>query len=220
MRRNPISKSNLKARSLCWILTACVRSHDFSLNSESKVVFRSRPSILKPEALAIVGLSLSFFSNHFAEVTQRPLQPPHPPIPSPPRKSGPPSTPTSKGVCSVSWPNWLSSCSSPKPNYPSTRRHPMLTRQNNLKIRPEHLDRQALIYIRQSTMIQVRDHTGSTTRQYDLAERALALGWPQERIRVIDQDQGHSGASAVGRDGFQLLVAEVGLKHAGAVLCV
>jgi DNA invertase Pin-like site-specific DNA recombinase len=90
----------------------------------------------------------------------------------------------------------------------------------NLKIRPDHLDRQALIYIRQSTMMQVRDHTGSTTRQYDLAGRALTLGWPQERIRVIDQDQGHSGASAVGRDGFQLLVAEVGLKHAGAVLCL
>jgi DNA invertase Pin-like site-specific DNA recombinase len=92
--------------------------------------------------------------------------------------------------------------------------------QTNLKIRPDHLDRQALIYIRQSTMIQVRDHTGSTTRQYDLQGRALALGWPQERIRVIDQDQGHSGASAVGRDGFQLLVAEVGLKHAGAVPCL
>jgi len=81
----------------------------------------------------------------------------------------------------------------------------MLTRQNNLKLRPEHLDRQALIYVRQSTIIQVRDHTGSTTRQYDLAERALSLGWPRERIRVIDQDQGHSGASAVGRDGFQSL---------------
>ena len=92
--------------------------------------------------------------------------------------------------------------------------------QTNLKIRPDHLDRQAIIYIRQSTMIQVRDHTGSTARQYDLASRALALGWPQERIRLIDQDQGHSGASAVGRDGFQLLVAEVGLKHAGAVFCL
>lgn len=96
----------------------------------------------------------------------------------------------------------------------------MSSLQTNLKIRPDHLDRQAIIYIRQSTLIQVRDHTGSTTRQYDLANRALALGWPQQRIRVIDQDQGHSGASAVGRDGFQLLVAEVGLKHAGAVLCL
>lgn len=96
----------------------------------------------------------------------------------------------------------------------------MLIRQSNLKLRPEHLDRQALIYVRQSTMMQVRDHTGSAMRQYDLAERALALGWPRERVRVIDQDQGHSGASAVGRDGFQSLVAEVGLKHAGAVLCL
>jgi len=96
----------------------------------------------------------------------------------------------------------------------------MHSHQTNLKIRPDHLDRQALIYIRQSTMLQVRDHTGSTARQYDLTGRALALGWPQERIRVIDQDQGHSGASAVGRDGFQSLVAEVGLKRAGAVLCL
>ena len=90
----------------------------------------------------------------------------------------------------------------------------------NLKIRPDHLDRQALIYVRQSTMIQVRENTGSTARQYDLVPRALNLGWPTEHIRVIDQDQGHSGASAAGRDGFQFLVAEVSLKHAGAVLCL
>jgi DNA invertase Pin-like site-specific DNA recombinase len=95
-----------------------------------------------------------------------------------------------------------------------------LPRLNSLKIRPDHLDRQALIYVRQSTLIQVRENTGSTARQYDLAKRAAALGWPTDRIRVIDQDQGHSGASAVGRDGFQLLVAEVGLKHAGAVFCL
>jgi len=96
----------------------------------------------------------------------------------------------------------------------------MLARLNNLKIRPDHLDRQALIYVRQSTMMQVRNNTGSTARQYDLVPRALDLGWPKEHIHVIDQDQGHSGASAAGRDGFQLLVAEVGLKHAGAVLCL
>lgn len=95
-----------------------------------------------------------------------------------------------------------------------------LSRLTNLKIRPEHLDRQALIYVRQSTLMQVRENTGSTTRQYDLVPRAVDLGWPQERIRVIDQDQGHSGASAAGRDGFQRLVAEVGLKHAGAVFCL
>ena len=86
------------------------------------------------------------------------------------------------------------------------------------KLRPDHFDRQAFIYVRQSTLLQVRDNTASTARQYDLVQRALDLGWPREHITVIDQDQGHSGASAIGRDGFQLLVSEVGLGHAGAVL--
>src|SRR4051795_8692375 len=86
------------------------------------------------------------------------------------------------------------------------------------KVRPDHLDRLALVYVRQSTMIQVRDNIASTARQYDLAGRARDLGWPPERIQVIDQDQGHSGASAAGRDGFQHLVAQVGLGRTGAVL--
>ncbi|HEV8637888.1 MAG TPA: recombinase family protein [Chloroflexota bacterium] len=86
------------------------------------------------------------------------------------------------------------------------------------KIRPDHLARDAWIYVRQSSLAQVRTHTASAARQYDLVQRALALGWPREHIRVVDQDQGHSGASAAGRDGFQALVAEVGLGRAGAVL--
>jgi DNA invertase Pin-like site-specific DNA recombinase len=86
------------------------------------------------------------------------------------------------------------------------------------KIRPDHLDRLALIYVRQSTPLQVREHTGSASRQYDRAGRAGDLGWPTERIQVIDQDQGRSGASSAGRDGFQHLVAQVGLGRAGAVL--
>jgi DNA invertase Pin-like site-specific DNA recombinase len=86
------------------------------------------------------------------------------------------------------------------------------------KIRPDHLDRLALIYVRQSTPLQVREHTGSAARQYDLAGRARDLGWPAERVQVIDQDQGRSGASSAGRDGFQHLVAQVGLGRAGAVL--
>lgn len=94
----------------------------------------------------------------------------------------------------------------------------MPSRLSSPKIRPDHLDRQALIYVRQSSPMQVRDHTASTARQYDLAQTADRLGWPQERIRVIDQDQGHSGVSALGRDGFQHLMAEVGLGRAGAVL--
>ena len=91
--------------------------------------------------------------------------------------------------------------------------HPSLN-----KIQPDHLERNAIIYVRQSSLIQVRDNTASTMRQYDLMQRALSLGWPPDRIHVIDQDQGHSGSSTIGRDGFQSLVAEVGLKHCGAVL--
>src|SRR5882724_5754288 len=86
------------------------------------------------------------------------------------------------------------------------------------KIRPAHLEQQAFIYVRQSTLFQVREHTASTARQYDLAQRARDLGWPREYITIIDQDQGHSGASTAGRDGFQALLVEVGLGHAGAVL--
>ena len=94
----------------------------------------------------------------------------------------------------------------------------MPPRSAPLKIRTEHLDRQALIYVRQSTPIQVRDNIASTARQYDLARRAELFGWPKGQIHVIDQDQGHSGASALGRDGFQYLMAEVGLGRVGAVL--
>jgi DNA invertase Pin-like site-specific DNA recombinase len=94
----------------------------------------------------------------------------------------------------------------------------MSSRYSSPKIRPEHLDRDALIYVRQSSAIQVRINTASTARQYDLARYAENLGWPKQRIKIIDQDQGHSGASARGRDGFQHLVAEVCLGHAGAVL--
>jgi DNA invertase Pin-like site-specific DNA recombinase len=86
------------------------------------------------------------------------------------------------------------------------------------KIRPDHLDRVAQVYVRQSTMIQVRENTASGARQYDLAGRARDLGWPPTRIQVIDQDQGRSGASIEGRDGFQHLIAQVALGRVGAVL--
>src|SRR2546427_13149197 len=86
------------------------------------------------------------------------------------------------------------------------------------KIRPAHLERRAFIDIRQSTLFQVREHTASTARQYDLVQRARDLGWAPEQITVIDQDQGRSGASTTGRVGFQTLIADVGLGQAGAVL--
>lgn len=82
----------------------------------------------------------------------------------------------------------------------------------------EHLKRSAYLYVRQSTLRQVLENTESTQRQYALRRRALALGWPEERIIVIDHDQGQSGASTVDREGFQRLVAEVGLGKAGMVM--
>ena len=95
----------------------------------------------------------------------------------------------------------------------------MITQVNSIKLRNEHLTRPALVYVRQSTLMQVRDNTASTTRQYQLAQHAQALGWPEHLVVVIDQDQGRSGAFGAGRDGFAYLMADVGLGRAGAVLC-
>lgn len=86
------------------------------------------------------------------------------------------------------------------------------------KVTTRHLARNAYLYVRQSTLRQVLEHTESTARQYALRQRAVALGWPAEQIVVVDCDQGQSGASAVDRAGFQQLVAEVSLGHAGIVL--
>jgi DNA invertase Pin-like site-specific DNA recombinase len=86
------------------------------------------------------------------------------------------------------------------------------------KVNADHLKRNAYLYIRQSTLRQVIENTESTKRQYDLRQHAVALGWPVERIVVIDSDLGQSGASAVDREGFQRLVAEVGMGKAGIVL--
>jgi DNA invertase Pin-like site-specific DNA recombinase len=87
---------------------------------------------------------------------------------------------------------------------------------SNPKIRPEHLARPAIIYVRQSTLEQVRHHQESRRRQYDLAAHARALGWRE--ITVIDEDLGKSGATAANRAGFQRLVAEVTLGRVGAVV--
>jgi DNA invertase Pin-like site-specific DNA recombinase len=86
------------------------------------------------------------------------------------------------------------------------------------KVTALHLRRDAYLYVRQSTLYQVANNTESTRRQYDLRGRAVALGWPAERVVVIDDDQGQSGSSATGRAGFQRLVADVSLGRAGIVL--
>src|SRR6516165_4818864 len=89
---------------------------------------------------------------------------------------------------------------------------------SQLKVTAGHLKRNAYLYIRQSTIRQVFENTESTKRQYALRERAVALGWPQDRIVVIDSDLGQSAASATDREGFQRLVTEVSLGHVGIVL--
>lgn len=86
------------------------------------------------------------------------------------------------------------------------------------KVTAVHLSRNAYLYVRQSTLRQVFENTESTQRQYALRQRAVALGWPEEQIIVVDCDQGHSGASTADREGFQKLVAEVGVGKAGIVM--
>ena len=88
----------------------------------------------------------------------------------------------------------------------------------NQKITTRHLQRQACLYIRQSTLQQVMENGESTARQYALRERAIGLGWLDEQISIIDDDLGQSGASAADRAGFQRLVAEVGLSKVGLVM--
>ncbi|HSJ73368.1 MAG TPA: recombinase family protein, partial [Miltoncostaeaceae bacterium] len=86
------------------------------------------------------------------------------------------------------------------------------------RVTTAHRARLAFIYVRQSTAGQVRQHQESTELQYRLVERAVLLGWPRERIEVIDDDLGRSGATSDGRHGFQRLIAEIGLGKAGLVL--
>jgi DNA invertase Pin-like site-specific DNA recombinase len=86
------------------------------------------------------------------------------------------------------------------------------------KVTAGHLSRDACVYVRQSTPSQVVQHTESLARQYELRERAQALGWPAHQVIVIDADLGRSGADAAGRTGFRELVAAVGLGTVGIVL--
>jgi DNA invertase Pin-like site-specific DNA recombinase len=87
-----------------------------------------------------------------------------------------------------------------------------------LRVTQQHLVHDAYLYIRQSTPRQVLENTESTQRQYTLRDRAVVLGWPLERIHVIDCDLGKSGSQSAGRDGFQKLVSEVALGKAGLVM--
>lgn len=95
---------------------------------------------------------------------------------------------------------------------------PALSQTLDSKIRNTHLERLAVVYVRQSTMQQVERHQESTRLQYALLDRAMELGWARSQVLIIDEDLGRSGSTAEGRPGFQRLVAEVGLDHVGMVL--
>src|SRR3954447_17493593 len=86
------------------------------------------------------------------------------------------------------------------------------------RVSTAHRAKLAYVYVRQSTAGQVRQHQESTQLQYRLVDRAVLLGWPRERVEVIDEDLGRSGATSDGRHGFQRLIAEIGLGKAGLVL--
>lgn len=88
------------------------------------------------------------------------------------------------------------------------------------KILPRHQEKLAVVYVRQSTRGQVLNHQESTRLQYGLKGRAVELGWPEDRVLVIDDDLGQSGATAEARVGFQRLVSEVSLDHVGIILGV
>ncbi len=105
-----------------------------------------------------------------------------------------------------------------QPSNTTPRCDPRTTGFRSDKITEEHLQRQAIVYVRQSTQRQVFENRESTARQYALADRAAALGWPSAAIEVIDEDQGHSGSSAEGRSGFQRLLAEVSSDRVGLIL--
>src|SRR5258708_7716336 len=88
----------------------------------------------------------------------------------------------------------------------------------NTKVKSPHLQRTALVYVRQSTVSQVEHNGESTDRQYGLVERAVELGWRREQVCVIDEDLGLSGSGTALRSGFARMTSEVALGHAGIVL--
>ncbi|MEU1601653.1 recombinase family protein, partial [Streptomyces sp. NPDC005708] len=88
------------------------------------------------------------------------------------------------------------------------------------KVTASHRQRAAIVYVRQSTLLQLERNRESTARQYDLVQRAVALGWSRAQVSVVDEDQGISGASALGRSGFAGLAARVGLGQVGIILAL
>jgi len=90
----------------------------------------------------------------------------------------------------------------------------------NGKIKPTHLDRNVYVYVRQSSATQVQHNRESTRRQYNLVDRAVELGWPKDRVKVVDEDLARSGSGHVQRDGFTRMTAEVALGQVGLILSI
>ena len=95
----------------------------------------------------------------------------------------------------------------PAPPTPTPPAGPVLVPAHLLALRPakirdHHLDRKAIVYIRQSSPQQVAEHKESTARQYALADVAVALGWPRDRVEIVDADQGRTGADGRGPPGL------------------
>jgi DNA invertase Pin-like site-specific DNA recombinase len=93
-----------------------------------------------------------------------------------------------------------------------------VTADSHAKVQAQHLKRNAYLYVRQSTLRQVFENTESTKRQYDLRQRAIALGWRVDQVIIIDSDQGQSGKFSADREGFQRLVTEVSMGRAGIAM--
>ncbi len=89
---------------------------------------------------------------------------------------------------------------------------------SSTKIHSRHLDRQAVVYLRQSSMKQVRQNQESARNQRALTERLLEFGWKPDQVSVIDEDQGQSAAQSAGRVGFQRLIADVSLGKIGIIV--
>src|SRR5881396_2553189 len=88
------------------------------------------------------------------------------------------------------------------------------------KVTASPRSRQAVVYVRQSTLTQLERNAESTARQYDLRQRAIALGWSREQVRVIDVDLGISGSVLGQRNGFEILVADVAMGQIGIILAL
>lgn len=108
----------------------------------------------------------------------------------------------------------------PRPVPVDQAAQPAVSQIRHIKIRDRHLDLLAALYVRQSTPQQVKDNRESRERQYALADYAVHLGWPRERVLIIDEDQGRSGRAATSRSGFQRLLDEVTMGHVGLVLAL